>query len=256
MKFKVNQFVWIKTLKKKGKIQSLNVKDKKAKVTYFVGKGQLQLADVTFKDLAEYRPKAPLSETTKKVLDELKAHGYVLVQRPIIKFARLREDAKIPSKKREDAGYDIYASFKENELVCPKGVTTFVPTGLCYAIVGTDGQMDVNWYLNLKHERGKTATVSMAILAGVSDSGYRDNVFIAITPLEKDIVISKSVSDVQRDVKYKYRDGDCILYPYEKAIAQATVDLVVDAVIQEDTVDNVKAVPSERGDGKVGSSGK
>lgn len=256
-----DQFVWIKTLQKKGKIQSLNTRDKKAKVTHFIAKGQLQLDEIEFKDLTEYRPKIVqiMSAITKNVLTELQENGYVLVKRPHLHFARLREDAIIPSKRREDAGYDLYASFDEIELICPKGKTTLVPTGLCAAITDNEGKPDWNWYLNLKHERGSTAKVSISILAGVSDSGYRGEIFVAISPLEHDVIISKAYDGEKPEYRTEHNKdsiNSVIIYPAHKAIAQFTCDLVVDAEVNETTVENIKSVPSERGEGRIGSSGK
>ena len=44
-----------------------------------------------------------------------------------IAFAKIRETAIIPSKKPEDAGYDMYANFEEDYLVIEPGKTKAIP---------------------------------------------------------------------------------------------------------------------------------
>ena len=52
-------------------------------------------------------------------------------------FARIREDAVIPSKRVEDAGYDIYAAFDEDYMLFAPLETRRVPTGLLSAFSRT-----------------------------------------------------------------------------------------------------------------------
>ena len=51
-----------------------------------------------------------------------------------IKFARLRPDAKIPSKRDEDSDYDLYACFDEEDFIIPALSTAFIPTGIVSAL--------------------------------------------------------------------------------------------------------------------------
>ena len=46
------------------------------------------------------------------------------------------------------------------------------------------------------------------------------------------------------------------LYPYEKAICQALVVPVPTVEVEEYTYEELKAIPSQRGNGALGSSGK
>ena len=50
-----------------------------------------------------------------------------------IYFAKIREGATIPSKRDEDAGYDVYACFDDDFFVIEGGRTRMIPTGLAVA---------------------------------------------------------------------------------------------------------------------------
>lgn len=172
------------------------------------------------------------------------------IMNPEVFFARVHPDAVVPTKRDEDAGFDLYACVDEVEvagnkkhwIVCKANETTLVSTGLAFALPKTH-------YLNAKHERGSTGKISMSVLAGVIDSGYRGEVFLAITPLHKDVIITS-------DVKETTLVGDSIYYPYSKAIAQATVDLVPNTKLTELTLEDLQKIESKRGTTKLGQSGK
>lgn len=200
-------------------------------------------------------PKAP--EVLHPPLPEPVAAEFIALLKalmyPDVYFAKVREQAVIPSKRKEDAGYDIYANLEtfarqteEDEMVyeleCPVLATTLVPTGLAVAMPDTH-------YLNLKHERGSTAVKAMAILAGVVDSGFRNEMFVAITPMHKPILISSVVEKVEENETH-------IIYPLSKAIAQGTIEIVPQAKIVELTYEKLKAIGSERGMTMLGESGK
>ena len=50
-----------------------------------------------------------------------------------ILFAPLRDGARMPQKREEDAGYDIYACFDEPWRIIAPHETTLVPSGLISA---------------------------------------------------------------------------------------------------------------------------
>ena len=93
-----------------------------------------------------------------------------------IKFAKVRENAIIPSKNIENAGYDIYGIFEgnedENRIVKPH-TTKLIPTGIACALPS-------KYYFQVE-ERGSTGSKGIKKSAGVIDSGYRGEIFIAIT---------------------------------------------------------------------------
>lgn len=230
-----DEIVWIVSEKKEGKVKSVNKDDLKIVVEVDGKELELPLWSV---DKLKYRAKKEL--VTKKKGKQL----------PIVYFAKVRNTAIIPSKRDEDAGYDLYANLKPRyidgqpvyELRLPVLQTTLVPTGIAMALPKTH-------YLNTKHERGSTGKISLSVLAGVVDSGYRGEIFVALTPLHKEILITSEVEEVE-DL------GDVILYPYSKAVAQATIDLVPQVHIKEISFEDLKNIKSERGDTKLGQSGK
>lgn len=160
-----------------------------------------------------------------------------------IKFAKVRPTAIIPTKRAEDAGYDIYANFEEDFILIPPHETKMIPTGIASAC-------DTDYCFILK-ERGSTGTKGMAQRAGLIDSGYRSEWFVPITnTTDSNIYIIKS----GKEKEYVGLYG--VFYPYEKAIAQALVIPVPVVDVEEYTYEELKAIPSSRGLGALGSSGK
>ena len=97
--------------------------------------------------------------------------------------------------------------------------------------------------------------------AGVIDSGYRGEIFIAITNTNHHpVVIYKNENEkdtsIFRDLFGKMCGNDVRLYPYNKAIAQLIVHNVVNMDEKEISYEELKAIPSKRGGGRLGSSGK
>ncbi|UUG68104.1 hypothetical protein [Bacillus phage PK-3] len=234
--YKVGEIVWVVDQKKEGKVLSINRDEKTATVQVDNEELVLEFWKI---DKLKYKAKEKLVKEKKKAKSV-----------PTIYFAKVRVGAVIPSKRTEDAGYDIYACIESkmidgkevSEILCPAFKTTLVPTGIAMALPNTH-------YFNVKHERGSTGKISMSVLAGVVDSGYRGEIFVAITPLNKDVVITSEVDSVEET-------DELILYPYSKAIAQGTVDLVPKVHIEEISFEDLKKMSSERGDTKLGQSGK
>lgn len=188
-------------------------------------------------------------------------------------FAKVRSDAVIPSKDDENAGYDIYACFDEDYMIIPGHKTGLIPTGIAAAVSN-------KYYLQV-HERGSTGSKGMKYGAGVVDSSYRGEVFICINNVNlNDIVISKldkkelfdkygETDDFtgERFIRYGEDEFDLIfeeddvyykpiIYPYSKAIAQLVVHEVPVMNKKEISYEELKEIPSKRGAGSLGSSGK
>lgn len=238
--YKAGEVVWVIGEKKEGVIETINKESLEVKVKVEDTVHTLKLWEI---DKLKYKAKDKL---VKEKRNKSKT--------PTVYFAKVRPDAIIPSKRDEDAGYDIYANIQGveiesegetkvlRELYVPANQTTLVPTGIAMALPKTH-------YFNCKHERGSTGKISMSVLAGVVDSGYRGEIFIALTPLHKDILITSEVDKVE--------EGEhVILYPHSKAIAQATIDLVPKVNIKEISFEELQNIESERGDTKLGQSGK
>jgi dUTPase len=257
--YKVGETVWVVAEKKEGRVKSIDKGAKTVTVTIKEGKVIEELTvDLWAIDKLKYKAKEDLVAKKRKVTDSEKLAELLKVihdiMYPEVFFAPVRESAIIPSKREEDAGYDIYANleldkFKREtdegtvyEIECPAFATTLVPTGLATAMPSTH-------YLNLKHERGSTGVQSMSVLAGVIDSGFRNEMFIALTPLRKDVIITSAVDKVEENDTH-------ILYPLSKAVAQGTVDLVPKAKITTITYEALQSIESERGMTMLGQSGK
>lgn len=189
-------------------------------------------------------------------------------------FAKVKPNAVIPTKEKENAGYDIYACFEEDYMVIPAHSTKLIPTGIASAVSD-------KYYLQV-HERGSTGSKGMKYGAGVVDSSYRGEIFICINNVNrKDIIISKldkkdlfdkygewdtllkdekviRYGDRELDVIFEEEDEDyeAIVYPYSKAIAQLIVHEVPVMNVKEITYEELKSIPSKRGTGALGSSGK
>lgn len=185
-------------------------------------------------------------------------------------FAKVKPNAIIPTKDDENAGYDIYACFDEDFVIIPAHTTKLIPTGIASA-------MTEKYYLNVA-ERGSTGSKGMKYSAGIIDSSYRGEIFIAISNVNSvEIIISKlskdklideyaiyfydeqviKFGDGEFDFAYmEYEDFQPIIYPYEKAIAQLIVHEVPKMNVREITYEELKGIPSKRGIGKLGSSSK
>lgn len=255
--YKKGDIVWATSLKDKVVVKSVNPFDLEIVVEQTVGNSSItHTLPLWGVDNLKYRELEKMQEgghSSPKKTERFArvSTGHLTVmnweQHAVdVKVAKVRPDAIIPTKRKEDAGYDIYANLeKENgrvELWCYKGKTTLVPTGIAMALPDTH-------YFNAKHERGSTGKIGLSVLAGVVDSGYRGELFIALVPLTKDVVITDAVKDVE-DI------GNVILYPYSKAIAQGTIDLVPNVKIEEVTYEDLLSIESERGLTKLGESGK
>lgn len=190
-------------------------------------------------------------------------------------FAKVNPNAIIPTKEKENAGYDIYACFNKDFLVIPPHSTKLIPTGIASAISD-------KYYLGVA-ERGSTGKIGMKYSAGVIDSGYRGEIFIGLSNInDVPIVISKltreeleenygkigygetiyMTEEEYEDLIYledyeEYNNLTCIIYPYSKAIAQLIVHEVHNEVEpKEISYEELQSIPSKRGTGSLGSSGK
>lgn len=183
----------------------------------------------------------------------------ISLTQPEITFGKLYDDVIVPSKRPEDAGLDIYAHFNEEFMVIAPHTTKIIPTGLV-------SHFSMEWFVRLC-ERGSTGTLGIAQRSGIIDSGYRGEWNVPLTnTTDKYIIIAKNMENLDDHGKAQAKvcyakmlntsARNIILYPYHKAICQGIVERNYDVTVKTDTVENVKAVPSERGAGKFGSSGK
>jgi dUTP pyrophosphatase len=161
-----------------------------------------------------------------------------------IKFAKVKPNAIIPSKRDEDMGYDIYACIDEEYFTIKPHETRLVPTGIA-------SSCDKDYGFIVK-ERGSTGSKGIAVRCGVIDSGYRNEWFVALTN-----TTNKPLFLLRPDYEYKeFIPASNFVYDCTKAIAQAILVPVPKTTVEEITYDELKNIDSERGEGALGSSGK
>lgn len=167
------------------------------------------------------------------------------MKKTTIYFAKTKSEATIPSKRKEDAGYDIYACFKEDNVIIQPHETKMIPTGLASSFE--------SGYVFILKERGSTGSKGIGQRCGIIDSGYRNEWFVPITNHnDKPIVITKETNENTLNIL----KADYIVYPYTKAITQAILFELPDTEVKELSYDELLQIKSERGMGKLGSSGK
>jgi dUTP pyrophosphatase len=156
-------------------------------------------------------------------------------------FAKTHPDATIPSKDFENAGYDIYARFDEDEIIIRTGEIKLIATGIASAL-------SPNHVLVVK-ERGSTGTKGMAVRSGIIDASYRGEIFVPINNTGNNVII------ITKNPNKDY--GRLVnVYPYTKAIAQLLLLPVPEVEVKEITYDELLQIPSNRGTGALGSSNK
>ena len=185
-------------------------------------------------------------------------------------FAKVKPNAIIPTKEEENAGYDVYACFDEDYMIIPPHSTKLIPTGIAAAM--TD-----KYYLNVA-ERGSTGSKGMKYSAGIIDSSYRGEIFVALSNINSTEIIISKLTEQELIEKYAHTEengervwnyGDefdnvyfddkfykPIFYPYSKAIAQLIVHDVPVMDVKEIIYEELLQIPSKRGTGALGSSGK
>lgn len=158
-----------------------------------------------------------------------------------ILFAKVRQGAMIPSKRDEDAGYDVYACLDYNTtIVIEPHKTVMIPTGIASACSPD--------YCFILKERGSTGTKGIAQRCGVIDSGFRGEWFVPLTnTTDNPIGIANTKKKLSSDVNW---------YPYSKAICQVLVVPVPVVNVKEIPYKELQQLTSARGVGCVGSSNK
>lgn len=158
-----------------------------------------------------------------------------------IYFSKIKPNAKIPIKTKNNAGYDIYACFDAEEIIIKPNERTIIPTGIASSFS--------NKYFFLLEERGSTGIKMMARRSGVIDSNFRGEWNVVLNNTGNKIIhITKKVNEV-------IETNTDIFYPYSKGICQAVFLPVPVVEIEEISYEELKKIPSDRGDGKFGSTG-
>jgi len=159
-----------------------------------------------------------------------------------IQWHKLNEKAIIPTKRKEDAGFDIYTI--EDDVWLMPGEKHLFSTGLTYNI-------DTNHWLMVA-DRGSTGSRGLHTHCGVCDQGYRGEIFICLCNDNMHRVhITSAVDKIQMI-------DNVLCYPTSKAIAQLLPMVQVFTYCEEIDDEKWEEVKdnSKRGETKLGESGK
>ncbi len=165
-------------------------------------------------------------------------------------FAKLNPKGIIPSKKDENAGYDIYACFDDDYILLNEFETKPISTGIAWAC-------SEDYYMQI-YERSSTGIKGIKYSAGVIDSGYRGEFKIAIFNGTGKKLIFTYLEDEKLFTKYPEfkNDKKYLIYNCKKAIAQGVIHKVNKMEISEISYEELKQIPSTRKDNWNGSSNK
>ena len=196
-------------------------------------------------------------------------------------FAKVEEDAIIPTKRDEDAAYDVYTCEKETIVIPPCSVK-MIDTGIA---IGCNKA-----YFPKFFDKGCMGSKGLIIGAGVGDSGYRNKYFVPINNINRDkyfILTAQSKEEVENSIcfdkiknkfvtidevdknsiipssnsnEFLYErlidKKDCIIKYINKAFASFVILPVPKLTVKEVSYDELVQYKSERGLGNLGSSGK
>ncbi|MCD3351850.1 deoxyuridine 5'-triphosphate nucleotidohydrolase [Clostridium botulinum D/C] len=185
-------------------------------------------------------------------------------------FAKTKPNAIIPTKREEDAGYDVYTCETETIVIEPCSLR-MIDTGIAIACNKA--------YFPKFFDKGGMGSKGIIVGAGVGDSGYRDSYFIPLinTNLQKTVVITtQSDEEIEKCTHFDLEQNkfvtidsnagvrvceyvkkeDCIIKPINKAITQFVMLPVPTFNTKEVSWEQLKNIKSQRGLGKLGSSGK
>jgi dUTP pyrophosphatase len=166
-----------------------------------------------------------------------------------IYFAKVNPNAKMPTKREEDAAVDLYACFSEPTLLLEPFTSKLVPTGIASAFSQE--------HAFIFYERGYTGVRNLKVNAGVIDSGFRGEWFVCLYNANRlPVIISKLDEAQTKNVIDTWRINEYIHFPYSKAIAQALYIPIKNERIEELSYEELKNFKSERMDGMIGSSNK
>lgn len=124
---------------------------------------------------------------------------------PEIKWSNLRKEDD-PNynvgfdKRKEDAGYDVWAMYEEQDMnsrgeiniVIPQGQTKLISLGIATAF-------DSKHFLSLKHERSSVGSKGVFVNAGLIDSGFRNGWKLCLTPIAGDLIITNKVKEFTKE---------------------------------------------------------
>ncbi len=162
-----------------------------------------------------------------------------------IYFAKTKNEASLPSKRLEDAGFDLFACFENDYLKFEPFEVKLVPTGIACAF-------EAGYYLQVE-ERSSTGKINLKKNAGIIDSGYRGEIMVELFNANP---LPLYISKLDKETLQKTEKGDFVFHSYGKAIAQAILHEIPKAEVEEITYDELQKIPSLRGVKGFGSTDK
>jgi dUTP pyrophosphatase len=219
--YNVKEKVFIKTLKRSGIVQLIDVENKECKITYWNDESKIIEGTFKFWQMSKFR------------------------KRDEIVFAKIDPDAKIPTKSFENGCYDVYGCFKDDYITIYPNDIMMIPTGIA-------SSFSPKYRIGLR-ERGSTGSKGLSVRAGQIDSGYRNEWFVAINNTTTKLIIIANEEWIKENGD---KNEAHTIYSSEKAIAQAALEIVPNVKVREITFEELKLIPSERGMGKLGSTNK
>lgn len=152
-----------------------------------------------------------------------------------VKFKRISSNAKIPVRAKEgDAGYDLFSCqtmFIDpmDRVLVPIGIALEIPEG---------------YYGRIAPRSGLAVKSGIDVLAGVVDSGYRDEI--------KVVLINLNMPKTPTAMSNVFGNKDRFLVKQGERIAQ----LIIEKCHKVDFIEQGSLSDSERNEGGFGSSGK
>lgn len=168
------------------------------------------------------------------------------MEKPFFRVKLLDERAKLPFKRDEDAGYDIYAVLDEKYKILMPGEIFLFPTKISM-------EFPQDWVFYIA-ERSSTGTKGISKRCGIIDSGFRGELFVPINNTSNKPILffndKLKVDDFLEDENLS--EDEVTLYPLTKAIAQGMLLYCPHVEVEEIH----ELSDSMRGDGALGSSNK
>lgn len=165
-----------------------------------------------------------------------------------IYFSKIKPNAIIPSKRAEDAGYDLYACFEEDYILLKPSEVKLIPTGVAWAASS-------EYYLQIE-ERSSTGKANMKKNGGVFDSGYRGDITIELFNARTENLIISNLSEEELKAKYPELIKPYFFFSAKKAIAQGVVHRLPILEAEEISYDDLLKISSQRGADRFGSTNK
>lgn len=138
------------------------------------------------------------------------------METPYLKVKRLNDKAILPSKRNEDAGYDLYGIFDEDPKFLFPGEIFLAPLG-----ISTEFPKDYVLYIV---ERSGSGSKGISTRAGVIDSGYRGEIKTPLNNTSDKLIVftNKSEEEIIENYADKIEgyEDKLLIYSQSKGIAQ------------------------------------